>query len=454
VQPYLFDAEGSSWIESWPTLESRSPITYLGMPLSLRNLTKVDLDPWLLKFGSKTAMWKGRLMAKSGRLVLLKSGLTALAIYMMTVHKLPAWVWKRLLQICRAWLWSGEEECSGGKCRVAWSLICRPKKFGGLGVLDLPRFGSALRLRWLWYAWRYPTRPWVNFQLPCDDKDRMLFAMATEVTVGDGRRAKFWHDRWLHGQCPKTIAPALFKISARKNRTVHEALLEETWLTDLVKGLNDQILPELTRLATLLDEVQLHEGQDDAICWRFTESLEYSARSAYLLQFEGSIPTENYNLIWRAWAPEKCRFFAWTAALGRILTADVLLRRGWENNYFCALCERNLETTTHLFWECPWSKQAWGRIAHLTSMPALQPQSWSNQTSIIGWMADCHSRAATEKKKGTLSLLHLVPWELWKERNRRTFQQEAMSLDGFVRRLREEITLWNLAGAGIPFDPG
>uniref|UniRef100_A0A8R7V8T8 Reverse transcriptase zinc-binding domain-containing protein n=1 Tax=Triticum urartu TaxID=4572 RepID=A0A8R7V8T8_TRIUA len=200
--------------------------------------------------------------------------------------------------------------------------------------------------------------------------------MATEVTVGDGQRANFWHDRWLLGQCPKIIAPALFKISARKNRTIHEALQAETWLSDLSRGLTDQMLPELLRLAALLDTVQLHDGQDDSIAWHFTESHEYTARSAYLLQFEGSVPMENYNLIWRAWAPEKCRFFIWTAALGRILTADVLLRRGWENNYFCTLCERNLETTAHLFWDCPWSKQVWGKIARLTNMSALQPQSW------------------------------------------------------------------------------
>lgn len=97
------------------------PVTYLGMPLSLRNLTKADLDPFLVKFGNKTAAWKGGLMAKSGRLVLIKSGLTALAIYMMTIHKLPAWVLKKIVQLCRAWLWTGEDTCSGGKCRVGWS---------------------------------------------------------------------------------------------------------------------------------------------------------------------------------------------------------------------------------------------------------------------------------------------------------------------------------------------
>ena len=59
----------------------------------------------------------------------------------------------------------------------------------------------------------------------------------------------------------------------------------ETWLSDLVIGLSDKHLPELTHLATMLDEVVLLEGQSDTITRRFTLSHEYSARSPYLLQF-------------------------------------------------------------------------------------------------------------------------------------------------------------------------
>lgn len=96
------------------------PCTYLGMPLSLRALTKVDLEPWLLKFNDKTANWKGSMMAKSGRLVLLKSTLISLAVYLMTVHKLPAWIRKRVVQLCRAWLWSGELAGSVESARNCW----------------------------------------------------------------------------------------------------------------------------------------------------------------------------------------------------------------------------------------------------------------------------------------------------------------------------------------------
>ena len=329
------------------------PCTYLGMPLSLHALRKVDLEPWLAKFGDKTANWKGSMMAKSGRLVLLKSTLLSLAVYLMTVHKLPTWIRKRVVQLCRAWLWSGEAECNGGKCRVSWQLLTRPKHFGGLGVFDLENFGRALRLRWLWMSWQQPPRPWVGLDLPCDKQDRALFSMATTITVSDGRLARFWHDRWLQGQCPKVIAPSLYEIAIRKNRSVRDSMHNEGWLKDLAHGLTDGMVDELTRLASLLDSVQLTGNAPDQIVWRFTADQTYTARSAYRIQFLGSVPPEATNLLWAGWAPGNCRFFLWTATLGRIPTADLLQRRGWDNNYFCPLCERSLEAAYHLLVECP-----------------------------------------------------------------------------------------------------
>jgi hypothetical protein len=34
---------------------------------------------------------------------------------------------------------------------VNWSLVCRPKNLGGLGIHDLNRFGRAYRQCWFWY---------------------------------------------------------------------------------------------------------------------------------------------------------------------------------------------------------------------------------------------------------------------------------------------------------------
>jgi hypothetical protein len=113
------------------------------------------------------------------------------------------------------------------------------------------------------------------------------------------------------------------------------------------------MLPELLILARFLDEVHLNDDSVDNIRWRFEASGEYTARSAYLIQFSGAISSDYTTSIWKCWASGKCKFFMWTAVLDRILTADALQRRGWENDYFCPLCVRSLETPMHLLTECP-----------------------------------------------------------------------------------------------------
>ena len=98
------------------------------------------------KIDSLLAAWKGSLITREGRLVLLKSVLASIAIYLMTTHGLPASVIEKIEKRCRAWLWRGEGSCNGGHCRVKWSVVCRPKQFGGLGMHDLTKFATTAPL--------------------------------------------------------------------------------------------------------------------------------------------------------------------------------------------------------------------------------------------------------------------------------------------------------------------
>jgi hypothetical protein len=190
---------------------------YLGMPLSIKNLTKADWQALLDKMDRHLATWKARMMSKAGRLEMLNTVLTSLAVYMMTINSMPAWVRKEFDKRRRAWLWAGEAACKGGKCKVNWKTVCRPKRLGGLGVHCIDSFGTALRLRWMWQRWKCQNKPWAHLQVPSTMKERTLFAAATNITIGDGQTARFWTDRWLYGAAPQDLAPDLFKISIRKN---------------------------------------------------------------------------------------------------------------------------------------------------------------------------------------------------------------------------------------------
>ena len=109
-------------------------------------MSKFELQPLLDKLLARLACWKLKLFAAAGRVVRLNSVLTAFTTYWLSVQDMPAWVRRQIDKARRAWLWRGQEECHGGHCKVAWGRICRPKELGGLGILDLVRFGHALRL--------------------------------------------------------------------------------------------------------------------------------------------------------------------------------------------------------------------------------------------------------------------------------------------------------------------
>ena len=152
---------------------------------------------------------------------------------MLTAIKVPKQVTEDLDRVRRCFLWAADGEVSGGKCKVAWPYVTMPIEYGGLGVLDFEKFSRALRVRWLWFAWSNPQRPWNGTPLPVDDSDLALFAAATKVTVRSGHGALFWHSNWTQGRPLSKQFPRLYSHSKRKYRTVSKALHNATWIRDI-----------------------------------------------------------------------------------------------------------------------------------------------------------------------------------------------------------------------------
>lgn len=131
--------------------------------------------------------------------MLVISVLTAIAIYYMTALNLSVEVLNKIDALRRAYLWAGCDKVTGDKCKINWDKVCRSKLQGGLGILNLKKFATALRIRWLWFEWMDPMKPWVGSGNPCDSADRDIFAAATKVDISDGLRASFWESAWLGG---------------------------------------------------------------------------------------------------------------------------------------------------------------------------------------------------------------------------------------------------------------
>jgi hypothetical protein len=113
------------------------PCRYLGLPLSLKKLTKEQLQPIIDRIADQLPSWKADLLVKPGRKILVQFVLTGMMIYLAMALDFPAWAYKAINKLRRNFFWRGRSEDKGGHCQVAWGVVCRPMKLGGLGISSL-----------------------------------------------------------------------------------------------------------------------------------------------------------------------------------------------------------------------------------------------------------------------------------------------------------------------------
>lgn len=187
------------------------PSRYLGLPLSIRKLTRADLQHLIDKIADKLPGWKAALLDKAGRLILVRAVLTAIPIYTLIAMDLPKWVIKALEKIIRAFLWRGRKEARQGHCPVAWDRVARPLHLGELGIHNLKMISWALRMHWLWLQKTQPDKPWAKFSITVPNNIKAMFHISVVTEVGDGNTTLFWQDKWIMGHSVVELAPSLMQ---------------------------------------------------------------------------------------------------------------------------------------------------------------------------------------------------------------------------------------------------
>ncbi|KAJ4758597.1 RNA-directed DNA polymerase (reverse transcriptase)-related family protein [Rhynchospora pubera] len=354
------------------------PVTYLGLPLSIRRLKKVHYKPLIDAFQRKLDGWKSRFLSSAGRLTLINSVLTSLPLYYMQVMQLPAWLITHLDGIRRRFFWKGRDKCLGGHCLVNWNKCCIPKCFGGLGILNLTLQNQALLIRWLWKLNSEPNSTWT------------------------------------------TTVQALY------GTTDLSLLLNTNFLSH---GLRD-ILKFLPFYSTSIDSTR----GSHVLSWRWTNSGCYTSASAYALLANPGIRSPYFGKLWKLKAPPKVKIFLWLLLQDRLLTQQNLLVRNWPANDGCPCClARPFETACHLFLHCPFATALWNRIRHFYLLPPLiltddLPEFWLRNSLVIGTVWDIIWAATS--------------WTIWKERNSRIFNSLTRPQFLLVQEISTLVELW------------
>lgn len=423
----------------FPCAQTDFPTRYLGAPLGPGRLRRADEQAIVDKVAARIPTWKAGLLTQAGRTTLTKTTLSAIPIHVAICCCLSAKAIADIDKHRRAFIWTGTSSVAGGKCKVAWPIVCSPKECAGLGVTDLTILGYALRLRWEWKRRTQPDAVWEGLPSRPERRVEQMFRASVTVAVGDGASALFWTDSWRPDGPISSSSPNLYNAvpPRRRKRTVRDALADNQWCRDITGAPTAQVLVEYVNLWDELVNFSLDPLVPDRFIWRWTADGLYSASSAYRAFFVGHTSLPGARELWRASAPPKIKFFFWLALHGRLWTAERRMRHGLQPRGTCILCDQEDETTDHLLLGCVFSRQVWCILLGRAGLQVLMPAPGSR---LADWWLSSRLAVPAAARKAFDSTVLAVSWALWRERNARTFNNLERTIPAMVAAITADLS--------------
>ena len=123
----------------------------------------------------------------------------------------------------------------------------------------------------------------------------------------------------------------------------------------------------------------------------------------------------------------------------KILTSDNLALRGWPHQNSCALCSGPLETGLHLCLTCPYAQVVWNQISTWKNFNILQAAHPVQFDNIGKWWEKAARSVPKDKRRHFNGLIIYTMWNIWKERNRRIFDQKFLTVKKVATRIKENL---------------
>ncbi|GJW50262.1 RNA-directed DNA polymerase, eukaryota [Tanacetum coccineum] len=210
-----------------------------------------NVDDVISKVSSRLSKWKIKSLSIGGRLTLLKSVLTSIPLYHMSIFKVPMGVLKKLESIRRNFF-NGHDGFARKSSWFNWNKALASKKNGGIGVSSFFAINRALLFKWVWRFFSDGSSLWSTFikalfgfhgaigltvkpnrrsiwsdilQAVNSLKDKGIdFLQFIRKKIGNGVNTSFWADSWI-GSIPfKEKFPRLYALEESKSISVADKL--------------------------------------------------------------------------------------------------------------------------------------------------------------------------------------------------------------------------------------
>eukprot|EP00253_Pinus_taeda_P035256 PITA_35256 len=429
------------------------PTKYLGNILDFTSKKMKNWQGVLDKLRNKVANWAFRALNIAGRIVLAKSVLQAIPIYPLSIMAAPLGVCTRIREVIKNFIWRGADQKEKWAL-ASWSQLTERKEKGGLGLRDPEILNRVLGVK-LWWRWlRGGNDLWKTiwkekYNMPDSAVEilrqretpkgssiwdlahlnRDLVEKHTFWEIRGSEEANFWEDKW-HQKERLSRIQGLHQIRDRigGDRThVRDYWKannpEESWRIwidpmEWDRELN-QDHQEAYRKEVESRNIKARNGRD-ILRWGNSMKGSFTTKEAYYLAISQTGNEENpdWKIIWESFnGPSRC-----------------------------CLCNTDGETRNHLLINFPFARILWMNTKRTFGKPENAPNEFNEV--VFQWNKEIFQCKVVRRAWDLIS--GFILWMIWKERNRRIFQNIAKEPEVIwgraVKLMRETILVYKWVG--------
>lgn len=432
---------------------------YLGLPEHFGRKKRDIFASLVDRIRQRSHSWTSRFLSGAGKLILLKTVLTAMPTYSMSCFKLPLSLCKQIQSVLTRFWWDVSPDVRK-MCWVSWQKLTKPKGAGGLGFREIVQFNDALLAKLSWRVLQNPNSllsrtllgkycihdTFLEVQAPSSVSHgwrgilvgRDLLTKGLGWALGSGRSVPVWREPWLSTDEPLAIiGPPTF---ATRNWCVDSLILPGTneWNFAEIR----RVVPHYEKLIRVLIPSAL--AAPDERVWLHNASGVYTTKSGYAIAklFNGTPADLAFNwkkCVWQVDTSPKIRHLLWKANNGALPVGSVLENRGLAANIRCKRCDE-IETELHVLFTCPYAVKVW-ELA-----PCVFKPTSDNTDTIALLLQHCRKMISLPPTGlGSTPLYPWILWVLWTNRNRNVFENRVFSEEESILKAIQDARAWKAA---------
>ncbi|XP_071719242.1 uncharacterized protein [Rutidosis leptorrhynchoides] len=441
------------------------PFIYLGLPIGAKMKKISDWDPVIDKFKKRLSDWKMRTLSYGGRLVLLNSVLNSLPLYYFALFRAPPCVLKLLENH------SFNNPIGDGRNTLFWKDIwcgstCFKDLFPRIFRLETNQ-NVSIRERILVPAANsdaVPTETKIPEAVssanvdaaPPDAVTHSFTAPTNAITpsfaafVASANTADLSTDFFAGITDPEPPDPMRTTTpTAQHNSIISDSSVSNDqsllFLWNWSRDPTGRTLDELIEGENLIKSIHFDFESQDHVKWSlandgvFTVKKLSSLLDDHILGTPSTPPrmTLRNNLV-----PKKLEIFVWRALRCRIPVRIELDKRGIDlHSVRCPVCDDDLESVEHLFFNCKESLDVWNRVYKWWNFGSC---SFSNTCDILHGKSTCNMTPLGKKicemdllvQAETVTAVVAAQWcdsSWFTKKIQRNSKQKAAGFDGCCR---------------------